>query len=83
MFPSSLLIEVLYIKMLTSKCFNLSLRWLLQSISVYMCVCQCCNKCPQCFGSLAAASASGDRYYQENMVLLGEIGFLSDSLIQG
>ncbi|MEQ2233417.1 hypothetical protein ILYODFUR_021540 [Ilyodon furcidens] len=43
---------------------------------------KCCNRCPQCSGSLAAAPASGDRSYQDNMVLLEEIGFLCDSLIK-
>lgn len=39
--------------------------------------------CPRCTASLAAALASGDRSYQDNMVLLTEIGFLSESLVQG
>lgn len=39
--------------------------------------------CPRCTASLAAALAPGDRSYQDNMVLLTEIGFLSESLVQG
>lgn len=39
-------------------------------------VCKCCNRCPHCFGFLAA---SGDRSYQDNMMLFGEIGFLRQS----
>lgn len=33
-------------------------------------------------GCLASAPAPGDRSYQGNMVLLTEIGFLSESLVQ-
>ncbi len=39
--------------------------------------------CPRCTASLAAALAPGDRSYQDNMVLLTEIGFLSETLVQG
>lgn len=36
-----------------------------------------------CSASVAASPAPGDRSYQGNMVLLTEIGFLFESLVQG
>lgn len=38
--------------------------------------------CARCAACLASALAPGDRSYQDNMVLLTEIGFLSESLVQ-
>lgn len=40
------------------------------------------NVCAQCTTCLASALAPGDRSYQDNMVLLTEIGFLSESLVE-